>query len=808
MSEQDTPLRIAIRDALNGNAILFLGAGAASDAKTSEGKSLPTGQQLADALAADCGEDAGYPLDSIAQHFLEVKSETALINALRRHLKVSSVGETLLALASVPWLRIWTTNYDDAFDQALDKAERTHYSLTTADQVRNAQGGRLLILHINGMLKRLNQSLTPDFILTSLGYATQRFADTDWSTVFRNDMQRAKAIIFVGYSLYDVDIARLIFNPDLLKNKIHFIDRDSLRGVLKTKLSNFGTVHGIGLPAFREAILDETAHWEPPKYVEAYKCWSKISPAKPIREPRDDDFYDLVMYGATEDELLLAQLESPEIPTYSVVRSFEGDCIHHLGQPDGVAVVVGSFANGKTIALRSVALQMVAQGRDVFEFVQHDESARTELQKLCERDNDFVVVIENYSRNLELIECFCRYARSDCALLTSARTEVHELRSPALSDRAQGRNLATFDLDLLDNTEVARLTSLFELRGLWGERAGLTAIQRAAYIKHDCGSQLQAFLIDVAKSPQIKQRLDDIVEHFQSIDGGLRVLIALCLLQAIGEEPRTDVAGELLQLSFENFRLLERDEVARRIIAVHSGVARFRSPVMASAILSGLENAMTVTEVVVECVKHGHRSRHADSYLGVISRELMRFANLERMLPERGKRTALQNFYEDLKTVPSIRSNPHYWLQYAMTRLSLGELAKARDYFDQSYSLAEKLSGYDTFQIDNHYSRLLFREAEDTTDHDEAFKLVDQAIQILKKQVLRENRHYPYRSAWNLEGVSKRHAGGWTEEQRTLVVNGAKYLIDAAGRLEAHVARSVAVVGGIERLKTVVEELA
>ena len=807
MAEQNASLRIAIRDALNGEAILFLGAGAAKDAKTRKGKTLPTGQQLADALAADCGEDAGYPLDSIAQHFLEVKSETALINALRRHLKVSSIGETLLALASVPWLRIWTTNYDDAFEQALDEEKRTHYALTTADQVRNAQGGRLLVLHINGMLKRLNQALTPDFVLTSLGYATQQFADTDWSTVFRNDMQRAKAIIFVGYSLYDIDIARLIFNPALLKKKIHFIDRDALGRVLKTKLSNFGSVYGIGLPAFRELLLEEKAQWEPPKYVEAYKCWSKISPVKSLREPRDDDFYDLIMYGVTEDELLLAQLESPEESTYSVVRSFEGDCIHHLGQPNGVAVAVGSFANGKTIALRSVALQMVAQGRDVFEFVQHDESARVELQKLCERDNDFVVVIENYSRNLELVECFCRYARSDCALLTSARTEVHELRLAALADRTQERDLAIFDLDLLDNDEVVRLTSLFELRGLWGERAGLTAIQRSAYIKHDCGRQLQAFLIDVAKSPQVKRRLDEIVEHFRSVDGGLRVLIALCLLQAIGEEPRTDVAGELLQLSFENFKLLERDDIARRIIAVHSGIARFRSPVMASAILSGLENAMTVTDVVVECVKRGHNSRHADSYLGMISKELMRFANLERMLPERGKRNALQNFYEDLKTVPSIRSNPHYWLQYAMTRLSLGELAKARNYFDQSYSLAHSLSGYDTFQIDNHYSRLLFREAEDTTDHDEAFKLVDQAIQILKKQVLRENRHYPYRSAWNLEGVAKRHGEDWTNEQRASVVNGAKYLIDAAGRLEAHVARSVAVVGGLERLNSVVADL-
>lgn len=228
---------------------------------------------------------------------------------------------------------------------------------------------------------------------------------------------------------------------------------------------------------------------------------------------------------------------------------------------------------------------------------------------------------------------------------------------------------------------------------------------------------------------------------------------------------------------------------------------------MASAVLSGLVSAITITEIAAECIKHGEQARHADSYYGTISRELTRFANLERILPETGKRPALQNLYEDLKTVPSIREHPHFWLQYAMARLSLGELSVARTYFGQSYSLAEKIANYDTFQIDNHYCRLLLREAESMTDSDEAFRTVDEALQILKQQVLRENRHYPYRSAWSLEGVAKRHGQSWTGAQRQSILSAAQYLIDAAKRLDDHVARSVAVVGGVQRLNTVIAEL-
>ena len=219
-----------------------------------------------------------------------------------------------------------------------------------------------------------------------------------------------------------------------------------------------------------------------------------------------------------------------------------------------------------------------------------------------------------------------------------------------------------------------------------------------------------------------------------------------------------------------------------------------------------MESAKTVAEVVIDCVKQGHVSRRADHYLGRISTELTRFANLERILPTNGKRIALQNFYEELKSIPSIRNDPLFWLQYAMARLSLGDLDLARRYFEQSYSIAGK-SKFDTYQIDNHYCRLLLREAEETTDSDIAYQKVDKAIGTLKRQVQREHRHYPYRSAWNLEGVAKRHKSSWTDAQRKTIVAGARYLIEAATRLDFRAARSIAVVGGLERLRAVIQTL-
>lgn len=807
MDEKEESLRAALRSALAGESILFLGAGASKDAFDKKGISLPTGQQLADFLAKECKLDAGYPLDTITEHFIEETSETRLINTLRRVLHVEKIGLSLTSLGSLKWLRVWTTNYDDSFEKALEVNKTKYFSLTSSDDVINARGSKFVVFHINGKLSKIKQTITSDFILTSQSYATQSFIDSDWATIFRNDIQQCKSIIFIGYSLADIDVARIVFSPETFFRKVHFIDYEKLDPVLNTKLSKFGTVHPIGLKKFTDILIEEKENWVPIDKQEEYKSWQQITIEDNLCKPTDDDFYDLILKGVTKDGLILNQLETPNDPTYTIIRSFEEKCIRHLGENNSISALIGSFASGKTTALRSIALKLVAEGRDVFILDHPYESARIELQKLCRRDSDFILILENYSRNLDLVECFCLYAKPECNLIISERTEIHELLANALSDRSKNRNLELYDLDILENDELDRLAALLDLRGMWGERAALGKIQRLAFLKEDCSRQMQAILIELIKSPEIKKRLSEIVTHFESIDGGLRILIGFCVLQAIGEQPRIDVTAELLNLTYETFSKLSKDDITRQIVSVQSGIAHFRSPVIAMAVLNGIRSAAVITEVVEECIINGHKARKADPYLGDISKELIRFGNLERMLPSNGKRIALKNLYEEIKNIPSIRNNPQFWLQYAMSRLSLGDIDTARKYFADSYSYAKKIKGYDTFQIDNHYCRLLLRDAEDATDSDEAFKATDDALAILKRQVLRENRHYPYRSVWSLEGVAKRHANKWTKEQRNLIISASKYIVDAASRLEPNVARSTAVIGGLQRLTRVIDIL-
>ena len=77
-------------------------------------------------------------------------------------------------------------------------------------------------VHINGYIGNLTEStLNTSFKLSESSYMRpEGFLNSPWYTIFKRDLERASAIIFAGYSLYDIDIKRiLVSNSDIFDNE-------------------------------------------------------------------------------------------------------------------------------------------------------------------------------------------------------------------------------------------------------------------------------------------------------------------------------------------------------------------------------------------------------------------------------------------------------------------------------------------------------------------------------------------------------------------------------------------------------------
>jgi hypothetical protein len=148
----NTPMKVgeAIRHALDGNALLFVGSGFSRYALNVQNKQLPTGKHLAALLSAALGRDTDAALDIIADQYLERFGETSLIQLLREALIVKETVEAQRTTLSLPWRRIYTTNYDDVVERTSIEAGNTFEPLVARPEQLALPSISRACVHLNG----------------------------------------------------------------------------------------------------------------------------------------------------------------------------------------------------------------------------------------------------------------------------------------------------------------------------------------------------------------------------------------------------------------------------------------------------------------------------------------------------------------------------------------------------------------------------------------------------------------------------------------------------------------------------------
>jgi SIR2-like domain len=198
----------AMQAAVNGKAVLFCGAGFSAGVSSALGP-IPNGAALARELflgATGREPVEGFDnleLSQVAEYFEKEKGRKALVDFLVKRFSVSHTPDDRKNIALQPWRRVYTTNYDDCLESIFERPLRLR-GVTTTALLEDYKNSPNLVVHINGYI-RDQQS---PFVLSNTDYATQAFVNSPWWHVFRQDIAEAEAVVFIGYSLYDLDIAR------------------------------------------------------------------------------------------------------------------------------------------------------------------------------------------------------------------------------------------------------------------------------------------------------------------------------------------------------------------------------------------------------------------------------------------------------------------------------------------------------------------------------------------------------------------------------------------------------------------------
>ncbi|MBK7144464.1 MAG: SIR2 family protein [Xanthomonadales bacterium] len=468
------PLSKVLSAVASRGAVLFLGSGFSRSAIGLDDQPL----LVADALAQQIGKmgnfDAEGDLRYASDRFLRGGgSKQTLIEALQEAFTVKSVAPHHVAIASAPWRRIYTTNYDDCLERAATQADRLIHTVDTSAKPSEYGAKNNVCVHLNGSLNSLSaDSLEDAFKLTTSSYLSpDSFLTSQWSYPFQRDLEFCSAIVFVGYSMYDIEVQKILHTSPEYADKTFFIESELRGGKAQFTLEQFGTILPIGAERFGAELANASTHFEAePEGLFLASLEEYIVRVDPV-EIRDKDVEGFLMRGDLDDALIDAATAGANgapilIPRDELTRALE------LLKSGSDLIVTGDFGNGKSVFLRALRSRMALQGMRVFSADQADAHQLEDIAQLVRKAVKGFLFIDAYEQNLDLVMTYAELAPSNLRLICGARTSVHERHRDTLV--AAGIRASEISVDELSDDEVDDFVRIVDNVGYWGDRAGLS----------------------------------------------------------------------------------------------------------------------------------------------------------------------------------------------------------------------------------------------------------------------------------------------------------------------------------------------
>ena len=419
-------LNNALNFALEGNAILFAGSGFSYGAKNMQGQPLSCGDELRDKIAADCGMmGTTQNLETVSQFFIKEKSVDALITLLKQEFTVRSVAQWHENIASVPWKRIYTTNYDSVIELSANKNNREMQSIVLSRSSRDYDLKKVCV-HFNGHIENLNRNtLNKEFKLIDTSYACEKLDGNEWYEMFKDDLLTTKAIIIIGYSMkYDLDIKRLLSTP-AIKKKAIIIDKKDLDKISASLLKDYGTCEFIGIEAFSNRLNEVREQYVPsvmPKCFESF-VWEYRETMEPynLKFSEINDFYTK---GTMYDGIMSCNYGEYR---YVVLRD-KIDYVLRKLKTNKVFLILSDLGNGKTMFCNLLRDALRQENVDIYTLQNEHLNVTEEVSWICSsKERHAVVIIDDYKRSLRVMNEF-KYQDTSHITADRSNPEASEAR--------------------------------------------------------------------------------------------------------------------------------------------------------------------------------------------------------------------------------------------------------------------------------------------------------------------------------------------------------------------------------------------
>lgn len=759
-----------------GDPVLFTGAGF-SYGMTNLKSSQPKG--VAD-LSAILLKDAGIvdsneiPLKDIVDFYINENKINELIATLEDEFLISEVCNYHRELAGINWRRCYTTNYDFGFELAcsnIQKKMRTINPLTGSEYLRDGN----VCIHINGDMNILSkESLSNEFALGDISYVLNKFDETYWFKLLRKDFESAPAIVFIGYSLYDEMIKKILKSNDRFREKTFIITSPYASPSDLFKLNIYGHVLNIGTESFAEMIREKYNKIILPIKQDALRNLVKHDDGDDRKEITMVDINNFLLFGKIDRKKIhsdyknfLNNEKNHFIPRITYIL----ECVEKIKKNKNI-LIKSEIGNGKSVLLEQL-IKHLSETEDVNIYtpteidISSPPSYSDDLEKLRDSNVLSVIICDDLNQNQYLLSDFSMLKNANNIILISSIRNIEYDKIDFMNvdfDTIIIDELSTKSIDESLKSEVDYLIELVDILNFWGEeKVTLPINTKRKILAEDYKNQISETLLDLFSSEniinKISEYLDSIVKDPKTRDISFLILLFKYLNIHIDNYIIRGLLGSdyIDSISFKKNEYISLFYSDDR----NSGFTN-KSSIFCRITLKNLFANKYKTDTFLNLVglietEKGRRNSEKDSNIihlkDSLIKEIMRFSNIDNLLKEMdGKKSYLFTYYSDLILKAKWLSwESHYWLQLAMAKIANDRLDDAQNDLKTAYKWANEkqaIRNYSTSSIDTQQARLYIKKAI-KEQHDKAVWDYFISAHVLLSKC--ENDKYRYRQVKEYE---------------------------------------------------------
>lgn len=742
--------------ARTGGAILFCGAGFSADCLNLEfDEKFGVGNDLLKALNARLDEPRSR-LDRAASAYRQKFGEHGLRDLLQARFEVKNVPASMLDILSYPWSRIYTTNYDNAIELALERIRRRKTSLSNINNPADLPKNNLAVIHLHGFLQDWSNlaAFEKSCVLTSESYYQVRETLGPWLETLQADYAGSRLFVFAGFAASDLHINQILFDKTP-RDKVYFVNRPTPQSRLETDedQKDFGTpiyIGAAGLAELTRAAVARSRSNEP--HCPSYLRYIRPEPASAV--PSVETIQELIIDGHVDPSQIVRDLLIGR-SDYHVLRKDVKRMVDAIADGKNPILLTGEICDGKSLLIEALAARLAGAGRPVYFLREAYDTVIEETVALITAYPDVVIIAEScFELGAERLRNLVTTTGGHKATLVftsrsiSAEAEVVEFEILRAKEGLEHIRLQKLDDD--ETQDLARLAD--QIAGFTGMPG--TPAQQVERIRKDCQSRLPRFLVELMKSTVVINRYAEEYTKIASLTkrDEMMVLIAALYMTHIGHDPTVSTLSNMLSVDCE--RVVGRIDAAHprfKIMRIFRGTLRTVPSLGARAILTDIIPASD-PKIVVDTVVKMLRSLGSTTRQGQMNsvfQQLMRYSVISKVVKDTAERN---RFFDNVSKIDSCRSYVLFWVQWHMAMVEQKRWNDAETYLARSYTEADnhdrrKLTGpkFDRFQIDDRKSKFLMIRGTETQFRPQMIKDVEQACLIAYRLMARNDMsHHPF----------------------------------------------------------------